>query len=100
MAERNEWAVAVTLDKITISVEWRRDLGGGLLEVTMAGHSRKRTPPLWVHSFVEDDKRNLGPMVGGALDAISYYSPTNPEGLRRALAGHSDQRAEDPTLPM
>lgn len=83
----NEWATKAQLDGVRISVEFRRDVPGNPVDLSISGSSKKVAGPLWAHVERIDDPRNLAAQLGALLDAVSYHRPTSARAFKSCLGG-------------
>lgn len=97
MTDSHEWATPAQLDRVVIGVEWDRSLVPARAQLRVTGLSNKVSHPLWTWSVEEEDDRNIGPVLGGVLDAVSFYRPTTTDKFLRACVG-GVVAEEDPTL--
>lgn len=98
--DRGDWLAPAHLDRVTVSVDFNRDVPGEPTDMTITGHSQKRVAPLWIWSHREDDPRNVGSILTGILEAVAFYKPTSSvKFLRACVGGEVDGPEDDPQLP-
>lgn len=98
--DRGDWLAPAHLDRVTISVDYNRDVPGEPVDLSITGHSQKRIAPLWIWSAREDDPRNVESVIGGVMGAVTYYRPTSPQKFLRACLGGSVDGPEPDELPL
>jgi hypothetical protein len=98
MSDQSKWAARSELDRVNVTVRYRRDLQGMPTYLEVYGYSEKRFGPIWSHSERVDEAVNVDPQLHAILAPIHYHRPRDEATLSRLLRGLNPIE-EDPTLP-